>query len=286
MSDLDHLRSWVGRTEHATEPVSGHAQAGLAALLDHETPPWPADELAPLGHWLHFLPRARQSALGPDGHPLTGGFLPPVTLPRRMWAGSALRFHEPIPLSAVMERRSSIAEIAAKSGRSGPLLFVKVQHEIRVDGRLALEERQDIVYRGAPDASGPRNPMDAPSRPPQPPRHPQFARRVTPDSVLLFRFSALTFNTHRIHYDLPYCQTVEGYSGLVVHGPLIATLLLDHFQRQHGCGRLRTFTFRAERPVFAAAPLTLCMASTPAGAELWATDTQGRVAMHATVAVA
>jgi len=279
MSDLDHLKSWIGRTDNASEPVLARAQAGLAALLDHESPPWPAGELAPLGHWLHFLPRVRQSELGPDGHPARGGFLPPVPLPRRMWAGSVLRFHEPIPLSAVMERRSSIADVAAKTGRSGALVFVKVRHEITVAGRLALEEQQDIVYRDMPEPNRSHRPTDSPA----PPAHgAEFMREVTPDSVLLFRYSALTFNAHRIHYDLPYCQTVEGYPGLVVHGPLIAILLLDHFLQHDARRRLRGFRFRAERPSFDTAPFRLCMARTTAGADLWATDTDGRETMRAT----
>lgn len=283
MSDFDHLKNWIGRTESAIEPVSAGAQAGLAALLDRDSPSWPSDELAPLGHWLHFLPRVRQSALGPDGHPARGGFLPPVPLPRRMWAGSVLRFHEPIPLSAVMERRSSIADVATRTGRSGALIFVKVRHEVTVAGRVALGEQQDIVYRDIPDPNRSQIPTDSPARPPQPARIPEFTREVIPNPVLLFRYSALTFNAHRIHYDLPYCQTIEGYPGLVIHGPLVATLLLDHFQHHDSGRRLRGFSFRAERPLFATEPFTLCMAPTPAGADLWAVDTHGREAMRATV---
>jgi 3-methylfumaryl-CoA hydratase len=283
MSDFDHLRSWIGRTENAIEPVLAGAQASLAALLDHESPPWPSGELAPLAHWLHFLPRVRQSELGPDGHPARGGFLPPVPLPRRMWAGSVLRFHEPIPLSATMERRSRIADIAAKAGRSGALVFVKVRHEITVAGRLALEEQQDIVYRDMPDPNRPHRSTDPSAAIPQPADAAEFTREVTPNSMLLFRYSALTFNAHRIHYDLPYCQKLEGYPGLVVHGPLVATLLLDHFLRHDSRQRLRGFRFRAERPAFDTAPFRLYMARTAAGADLWATDTDGLETMRATV---
>lgn len=284
MSELDHLKSWIGRTESVIEPVSTGAQAGLAALLDHEESPWTPGELAPLGHWLHFLPRVRQSELGLDGHPARGGFLPPVPLPRRMWAGSLLRFHEPIPLSAVMERRSSIADVAAKFGRSGPLVFVKVAHEINVGGKLVLDEQQDIVYRDIAAPNRSQSPTDSSASIPQPPRSSELTREVTPDSALLFRYSALTFNSHRIHYDLPYCQTVEGYPGLVVHGPLVATLLLDHFLKHDSRRRLRGFRFRAEKPLFATAPFKLCMARTPTGAELWTIDGHCQETMRATVA--
>ena len=281
MREFDHLRSWTGRTESAIERVFAGAQLGLAALLDHEHPPWPAEALAPLGHWLHFLPRVRQSELGPDGHPARGGFLPPVPLPRRMWAGSDLRFHSPIPLSATMERRSSITDVVVKTGRSGALVFVKVRHEISVAGRLALEERQDIVYRDA--ASAPPNAADPPAPAPEPARASELTRELTADSALLFRYSALTFNSHRIHYDLPYCQKVEGYPGLVVHGPLAATLLLDHFLRSDPRRRVRSFRFRAEKPLFASSPFNLCMARTPGGADLWTVDSHCQVTIRATV---
>jgi 3-methylfumaryl-CoA hydratase len=285
VSAFDHLQSWTGRTESAIEPVFAGAQAGLAALLDHEHSPWPPGELAPLAHWLHFLPRVRQSELGPDGHPARGGFLPPVPLPRRMWAGSDLRFHEPIPLSASMERRSSIADVAVKTGRSGALVFVKVRHEINVSGRLAIEERQDIVYRDIPGPP-PANAADSPAPVPQPARASELSRELTADSTLLFRYSALTFNSHRIHYDLPYCQQVEGYPGLIVHGPLVATLLLDHFLRSDSRRRVRSFRFRAEKPLFADSPFKLCMARTPEGADLWTVDSHGQETIHAAVEAA
>jgi 3-methylfumaryl-CoA hydratase len=282
MGELDHLKSWTGRTESAIEPVFAGAQVGLAALLDHEKSPWPPGELAPLAHWLHFLPRVRQSELGPDGHPARGGFLPPVPLPRRMWAGSDLRFHGPIPLSASMERRSGIAEVAVKSGRSGTLVFVKVKHEISVAGRLALEEQQDIVYRDIPD-NRLQTAADSPAPMLQPERASHFTRELTADSALLFRYSALTFNSHRIHYDLPYCQKVEGYPSLVVHGPLVATLLLDHFLRCDSRRFVRRFSFRAEKPLFANTPFRLCMSRTATGADLWTVDARNQETLRARV---
>ena len=179
--------------------------------------------MAPLGHWLYFLPEARESDLGPDGHPARGGFLPPVALPRRMWAGGRVDFLSPIPLGAEMTRRSTIIDIVDKSGSSGPMTFVVVRHEISLQGRLAVREEQDIVYRGA---SGQDAPAAADGASASAERY-DFRRCVAPGPVELFRYSALTFNGHRIHYDRDYATGAEGYPGLVVHGPLIATMLVD-----------------------------------------------------------
>lgn len=283
MSEIEHLEDWIGRTQTVTEPASPGPQEDLAALLDHEAPPWPAGELAPLAHWLHFLPRVRQSRLDRDGHPLRGGFLPPVPLPRRMWAGSLVRFHGSIPLSAVMERHSSIADVVPKTGRSGAMVFVKVRHEITVAGRLALEEEQDIVYRDIPGRGHSAVTPPSPAVTAQPARTAEFLHELIPDPVLLFRYSALTSNAHRVHYDLPYCRDIEGYPGLVVHGPLVATLLLDRFLRHDSRRSVSSFSFRAERPLFDTAPFTLCMSRSPTGADLWTVGPDGEETMRATV---
>jgi 3-methylfumaryl-CoA hydratase len=289
LSDIEALQGWVGRAHTVDDLAAPGPLAGLASLLDHETPPWTPGELPPLAHWLYFLPRARQSLLDADGHAKRGDFLPPVPLPRRMWAGSRVRFLEPIPLGDSISRRSTIASVTAKSGRSGPMVFVTVKHEVMVGATTAVVEEQDIVYRAPATANNASAPANAPamaSAPaaaaPAPPRS-QTTRSFIPDPIKLFRFSALTFNAHRIHYDRDYARDVEGYPGLVVHGPLVATLLMDHYLRQARGLKLNAFTFRAERPLFDTAPFDLCLADSDAGADLWASAANGTVAFTASV---
>src|SRR5664279_4565095 len=229
------LRAWIGRSEERADTVTAAPLAALAATLDRDDPvPGPGTAVPPLGHLLYFLPVARQSELGPDGHPRRGGFLPPVALPRRMWAGGRLRFEQPLRVGDEATRRSTIADVASKSARSGPLVFVTVRHAISNGAGLAIEEEHDIVYRDLP-APG------AVSQPPTAPSDDSFSRRIVPDDVLLFRYSALTFNGHRIHYDRRYATEVEGYPGLVVHGPLIATLLMDLLRREAPQAIVRSF---------------------------------------------
>lgn len=276
MIDIAHLKTWIGRTAEATDVAAPGPLKRLAGLLDHETPPWIPDQLPPLAHWLYFLPSARQSELDADGHPKRGDFLPPVPLPRRMWAGSRLEFHAPIPVGAEITRKSTIASIEAKSGASGEMVFVTVRHEVYASDDVAIIEEQDIVYREAPKSAGSR-----PSRPPARVEDPQpeWKRAVNPDSVQLFRFSALTFNGHRIHYDRDYCRDIEGYPGLVVHGPYTATLLVDHFLRRHPRARIAQLNFRAQRPLFDTAPFELCGKSHPNRADLWAHSPADEIAM-------
>jgi 3-methylfumaryl-CoA hydratase len=270
MDDLEHLKSWIGRTEEAPDVAAPGPLAGLAALLDHQTPPWPEHALPPLAHWLYFLPKARQSEIGPDGHPRRGGFLPPVSLPRRMWAGSRIAFRAPIALGAVMLRRSTVRKVEAKSGAGGALVFVTVRHEISTEGVSAIVEEQDIVYREAPRANA-----ETPKAPPSEPRQAEMVRTIVPDAVQLFRFSALTFNGHRIHYDRDYCRAVEFYPGLVVQGPYTATLLMDHVLRHHPAARIANATIRGMRPLFDGEPFQLCLAGNLA----WARAPDGETAM-------
>lgn len=281
MIDLTELRSWIGRSETATDIATAAPLAGLAALLDHTTPPWPADEVVPLGHWLYFLPRTRQSQMDSDGHPRRGGFLPPVPLPRRMWAGGRLSFACPIPIGAALERRSRITDVNLKAGKSGSMVLVTVHHEISFEGRCAVREEQDIVYREMPTAAATAPPASQART--EAPHSSHSTRDIVPDPVQLFRFSALTFNAHRIHYDRPYTREVEGYPGLVVQGPLVATLLLDHFLRHVPGARVANFTFRAQRPLYDTAPFSLCLNTNAAGAELWTLDTDRQVTMTASV---
>lgn len=275
---MDDFSDWIGRSETRHDSATAAPLIGLAALLDHETAP-PAT-VPPLGHWLYFVPDARQSTIGDDGHPRrdNGGLLPPIPLPRRMWAGGRVEFLAPIAVGAALIRVTTIAAIRAKRGASGDLLFVTLRHDITADGMSAIREEQDLVYRAAATASA------APSVPPPVEIEPADAvRRLTPDPVLLFRYSALTFNAHRIHYDRDYARDVEGYAGLVVHGPLIATLLIDHARREMPGLAPTRFDFRAEAPLMDGAAFDLCLAHTDYGARLWARDVSGRATMRAEV---
>ena len=272
------LKSWIGRSETADDVVTPTPYAALCATLDRPVErPKPGTELPPLWHWLYFLPLARRSELGPDGHPHRGGFLPPVPLPRRMWAGSQFEFHEPLRVGDAIRRVSTIEDVTEKSGRNGPLVFVRVRHEVgRQDGARALTEFHDIVYREMPQ------PGEAPP-PAQPAPAAAFEREWAPDDVLLFRYSALTFNGHRIHYDRRYVTQQEGYPGLVVHGPLLATLLLELLHEERPQAKLARFEFRAMRPTFDTQPFFVGGAPRQDGREidLWARDPAGALAMKA-----
>jgi 3-methylfumaryl-CoA hydratase len=251
--DLGLLQQWLGRTERRVDVVSAAPLAALAATLDRDEPlPVPGAPVPPLWHWLYFTPIACQSEIGADGHPRRGGFLPPVPLPRRMWAGGRLEFLQPLLVGDAITRASRIVKIDAKSGRSGELVFVTVRHEYSTPRGAAMTEEHDIVYRDLPAPGAP-----APT-PQAAPNDAGFSRGVNPDPVLLFRYSALTFNGHRIHYDRPYVTQVEGYPGLIVHGPLIATLLADLLRREIPRARLRKFAFTAMRPIFDIHRFSVC----------------------------
>ena len=280
--DIEHLRGWIGRTETGDDVVTATPLRALTATLDRDdAPQQPGDAIPPCWHWLYFLPVHRQSEIGPDGHPRRGGFLPPVPLARRMWAGSRIEFAEPLRVGQRISRRSSIDDVRLKEGRTGPLVFVDVRHEISAEGRAAVVDEHHIVYRdmprtGEPMPGGVAAPADE-----------NWSRRIVPDDVLLFRFSALTFNGHRIHYDRRYVTTVEGYPGLVVHGPLIATLLLDLLRRELPQPRVTQFTFRAVKPLFDTAPFEICgRREGPRTVKLWARDADGHLAMDASATLA
>lgn len=280
---LDHLRSWIGRAEQLADIVAASKVAALAATLDRDDPaPQAGDPLPPPWHWMLCLPAARQSALGPDGHPARGGFLPPVPLPRRMWAGGRLTFPQPLRVGEAVRRHSEVVSVEHKNGRSGDLVFVVVRHEYHGAAGRAVTEEHDIVYRGSPSAVLPApTPVAAPAAC-------AWQRRVMADDVLLFRYSALTFNGHRIHYDRRYATVVEGYPGLVVHGPLLATLLLDLLRRNLPQAAVVAFEFKAVKPLFDIAPFSIC--GQPQGdgriVRLWASDTEGRLAMDAVATLA
>ena len=248
---LVHLRTWEGRSESFDEPAGAAPVRALAATLDRDadTPASAGAALPPLWHWLYFLPRAPQREIGADGHPRLGGFLPPVPLPRRMWAGGRLQWHAPLRVGDALERSTRIESVTHKSGRSGDLVFLLLRHEVRAGGVLALTEEQDIVYRAPAQAS---DPVPAPQAAPT---DATWSREIVPDPVLLFRFSALTFNAHRIHYDRPYATGAEGYPGLVVHGPLIALEMLNALQAAQPGLVLRSFDFTPKRPI--TVPMTM-----------------------------
>jgi 3-methylfumaryl-CoA hydratase len=279
------LANWIGKTETVTDTATATPYAALSATLDRaaERPP-PGTPLPPLWHWLYFLPLYRQSEVGPDGHAKRGDFLPPVPLPRRMWAGSQLEFAKPLRVGDRISRVSTIADVAQKNGRTGSLVFVKVRHEISAndDTTPAIVEFHDIVYREAP------KPDDVSPSPKPAPAHADWQRRWVPDDVLLFRYSALTFNGHRIHYDRKYVTEVEGYPGLIVHGPLIATLLLDLLRWELPEATVARYEFRATRPLFDINVFDVCGLPSADGkrVRLWARDHEGWLAMDATAQIA
>jgi 3-methylfumaryl-CoA hydratase len=274
-----NLKEWIGTSETVTDTLTATPFAALAATLDRPPErPQPGTALPALWHWLYFLPLYRQSEVGADGHAKRGAFLPPVPLPRRMWAGSQFTFHAPLRIGDEVIRTSTIENVTEKEGRTGKLVFVKVRHEIRrgSDLELALTEFHDIVYREAvqPGAVEPA-PTAAPA-------DSQWERKVVPDDVLLFRYSALTFNGHRIHYDRRYVTQVEGYPGLVVHGPLVATLLLDLLREHMPDAVVASFEFRALRPVFDIHHFFVCGQREADGSiHLWAKDHEGWLTMDA-----
>lgn len=280
--DLDLLRAWVGRSEARDDLIHAGLVNAMAATLDRDESYRAGDPLPLLWHWMFFWAVSPASGIGPDGHPRRGGFLPPVELPRRMWAGGRLTFHAPLPVASDVTRVSTIKDVTAKSGSSGRLAFVTVAHEISANGILAVREEHDIVYRDNPQ------PGAAPAAPKAAPTDAQWSRTLHPDPVLLFRYSALTFNGHRIHYDRSYVTEVEGYPGLIVHGPMIATLLMDLLRRELPGREVREFSFRAVSPVFDIDAFSVNGKLNADGktVQLWAANARGELAMQAEAVLA
>lgn len=282
---LAHLQTWQGRSETLEDIITPAPLRALSATLDRDDAlPVVGTDLPPLWHWLFFLPHHRQSEIGPDGHAKRGGFLPPVPLPRRMWAGGRLQWHAPMKVGDAVKRVSTIQSVTHKAGRTGDLLFVLVKHDVFNAHGLCLTEEHDIVYRPAARASDPVPAPLAASSLIEPGE--MWTRDVVPDDVLLFRYSALTFNGHRIHYDRKYVTQVEGYPGLIVHGPLIATWLVD-LVRRHTDRSIQRFEFKALRPTFECADQRHVRVSgqLQAGGQhvrLWAQDHEGWLTMQAT----
>lgn len=279
-ADLSHLRDWIGRSETRSDLLTAAPLAALSATLDRDDPaPEAGTALPPLWHWIFFTPQTRAGELGEDGHAKRGGFLPPVPLPRRMWAGGRLEFLQPLRVGENVTRVSTIKDVTVKQGRTGSLVFVCVHHAFSNAQGLALSEEHDIVYRDAP-APGAPAPEPTPA-----PRNEQFSREIVPDPVLLFRYSALTFNGHRIHYDRSYVTGVEGYPGLIVHGPLIATLLMDLLRRNLPDAKVKRFSFKAVRPTFDIHPFTVCGKAEGKTVTLWGRDHEGWLTMQATAEI-
>jgi 3-methylfumaryl-CoA hydratase len=279
-TSFDDSKGWIGRSETGRDTIGATPVKALDATLDHPARLIePGTPLPPLWHWLYFLPLHRQSEIGPDGHAKRGGFLPPVPLPRRMWAGSQFEFRTPVRVGDAVERSSTIADVTVKEGRTGKLVFVKVRHELRCNGSAepAIVEFHDIVYREA------RRPGDVEPPPQAAEAGAPWQREIVPDDVLLFRYSALTFNGHRIHYDRKYVTEVEGYPGLIVHGPLIATLLLDLVRRNVPDADVASFRFKAVRPTFDLNPFRVNGQLQADGKtiKLWAQDHEGWLTMDA-----
>lgn len=265
------FETWIGNTEEATEVLTLNPVLKLAATLDKQKAFLVGDGLPPGWQWLFFTPTVPMVDTGRDGHPKRGGFLPPVELPRRMWAGGRFFYHHPLRIGQEVQKKSAVADITVKEGKSGTLVFVLVRHEFTSADGLALVEEQDIVYREAPTPGQP-----APAGKPAP-AEAQWSRKIIPDPVLLFRYSALTFNSHRIHYDLKYCIEEEGYPGLVVHGPLTATLLLELLPE----GTIEQFAFRAVSPLFDLHPFFVEGRQDGDTITLWALNHERHLAMEA-----
>jgi len=280
--DLDLLKQWVGRSETREDMIHVAAVNAMAATLDKQQILTAGDPLPLLWHWLFFWAVSPASGIGPDGHPKRGGFLPPVELPRRMWAGGRLKFDSDLPVASDAKRVSSIKAIDVKTGNTGRLAFVTVAHEIGAHGNISIYEEHDIVYRDNPQ------PGAAQAAPKAAPTDASWSRLITPDPVLLFRYSALTFNGHRIHYDRSYTTEIEGYPGLIVHGPLIATMLMELLCSQVPQQRVREFRFRAVSPTFDIDTFTVNGKLSADGheAHLWAANARGELTMQATALLA
>lgn len=276
--DLEHLRSWIGKTETHHDIATAFPVAALAATLDRKDPPPKTGDVIPhSGHWLYFLETAPNAELGHDGHPKRGGFLPPVPLPRRMWAGGRIDFRQPLRIGDSISRESEILSMEAKSGKSGDLVFVTVRHTVKAGSTTAIVEEHDIVYR---EAAKPGE--AAPAGKPAPQTAP-WRRELQTNEAVLFRYSAITFNGHRIHYDIDYCRKNEGYPGLIVHGPLQTTLLLDLCRRSDP-RPVRTLDYRATHPVFHQETFSVNgqPASDGKSVELWTANAAGCYAMRGT----
>ncbi|MFH0300822.1 MaoC family dehydratase N-terminal domain-containing protein [Bradyrhizobium sp. 31Argb] len=273
--DLEHLRQWIDRTTEASDIVSAQLVKGLRATLFQEIGEPKTGDAAPFTvHWCLAQPVFPMSQLGPDGHPTRGGFLPPVPLPRRMWAGGELEFLDTLRVGDEPKRTSRISDVSLKSGSTGTLCFVSVQHEVTTQRGLAIRERQDIVYREMTNTPSAVSAKAPPSPPVAKHRESHMA-----DPVLLFRYSALTFNGHRIHYDRDYVTKVEGYPGLIFHGPLQAAFIIELAAKLHGGKPPKKFVYRGVQPLFEGSEFSVNANENGEGLELWTANAEGQPTM-------
>ncbi|QOZ54948.1 MaoC family dehydratase N-terminal domain-containing protein [Bradyrhizobium sp. CCBAU 53338] len=275
--DVDHLRQWIGRSTEATDIVTAQLVKGLRATLFQDVGEPKAGDAAPFTvHWCLAQPVFPMSMLGPDGHPTRGGFLPPVPLPRRMWAGGEIEFLQPLRVGDESTRTSRIADVQVKTGSTGTLCFVSVEHSISSPRGVSIRERQDIVYREMTSSA------PASAKAPSPPPKAQHRETHVSDPVLLFRYSALTFNGHRIHYDRDYVTKVEGYPGLIFHGPLQAALIIEMAAKLRSGKPPKKFTYRGLQPLFEGSEFSINANETDAGMELWTANAEGQPTMKGT----
>ena len=273
-------RDWIGRVETVLETITTTSVYRMSRTLDRDDPkPVEGDPLPSCWHWMYFAPVALPADIGHDGHPAKGGFLPPIPYPRRMWAGSRLTFDRSLRIGDMATRHSEIIDVRFKTGLTGKLGFVTVKHTYSDKFGPAVVEEQDIVYREPPVGENVASP------PQDPPDTPEMMREINADPVMLFRYSALTFNGHRIHYDYPYVTGVEGYPGLVVHGPLIATLLVDLVRRNAPGIDVAQFSFRGLRPTFDISPFKVCGIRDGKKFRLWSLDNGDAMAMQASLVI-
>jgi 3-methylfumaryl-CoA hydratase len=275
--DLDHLRQWIGRSQEASDTVTAHLVMGLRATLFQDVGEPKTGDIAPFTvHWCLAQPVFPMSMLGPDGHPTRGGFLPPVPLPRRMWAGGELEFLDPLRVGDEAKRTQRITDVTVKSGSTGTLCFVSVEHIVSTPRGIAIRERQDIVYR---EMGG--TPTAAPKAPPPPPVAKHRETHVS-DPVLLFRYSALTFNGHRIHYDRDYVTKVEGYPGLIFHGPLQAAFIVELAAKLHNGTPPKKLSYRGLQPLFEGSEFSVNANDGASGLEVWTANAEGQPTMKGT----
>jgi len=275
--DLPHLRQWTGKPKVDRDTLNlRHARLMAATLGLEQEALVEGSPLPPLWHWLYFLEGLPPDELGRDGLPARGGFLPPVPLENRMWAGGRVSFAAPLPLGAAVEKRSTVSSVEHKSGQSGDLVFVTVLHEVFHNDALAVSEEQDIVYRNASKEHSARAQQASETA--------SITKPFAPNSTMLFRYSALTFNGHRIHYDADYCRNVEGYDNLVIHGPLSATMLAGFAEDVAG-KKLLSFSYRGVRPALLGTMLTLNAIVDKERIALWTSFPDGSVSMKAEAAI-
>jgi 3-methylfumaryl-CoA hydratase len=278
MNQTGIFKEWIGQTETARQVAERWPILGLCAVLDKREAPGPGEPIPPAAHWTYFGPTVPQSQIGTDGHPERKGFLPPIVQPRRMWAASDITFSGEIHIGDLVTKTARIVDISEKEGKSGSLIFVNVDNRYHVDEQEVLSEIQTLVYRDHP------GPGEAPPPAKAAPTDPAWSHRIDPDPVLLFRYSAVTFNAHRIHYDESYATREEGYPGIIVHGQLTATLLLDQFRMRFPDRPIRSFSFRAVKPLFSGHPFFLEGTEKGDGTySLWARDETGALSLVASL---